>query len=63
MEIKGNEINRKVWKKYQKTLESNISFISVYSEDELIADDEEDEEPDDELESIGKQIESIKLNN
>jgi len=63
LEIKGNEINRKVWKKYQKTLESNISFISVYSEDELIADDEEDEEPDDELESIGKQIESIKLNN
>lgn len=46
VELKGNEINPKIWKKFKTELEKKIEKFEAYSEDELenleIEEDEED---------------------
>ncbi len=59
-EIKGNEINTKLWKEYRSRVRSKIERVSVYSDEEdsnennKIDDEDESEE---EVENLGRELE------
>ena len=46
VELKGNEVNKSLYKKYQKNLKENLSKFECYSENEDEFEEEEKEEED-----------------
>ena len=55
-EIKGNEIDAELHKKFKQNLPENLEYFEAYSEDEIDLDELEN------VEKISKQIEDISLN-
>ena len=53
VQLKGNEIEISLWKKFKKDLKNKIKSFEPYSEEEDIVDDEEDE--------LAEELEKIKI--
>ena len=60
MELKGNEINKNLFKVYENELKENLEKFECYSENEDEFEEEEKEEK--EISKVANDIEKINLN-
>jgi hypothetical protein len=52
VQLKGNEIDINLWKKFKKDLKNKIKSFTPYSDEEEMGDEEEEEELIQELEKV-----------
>jgi Ran GTPase-activating protein (RanGAP) involved in mRNA processing and transport len=59
-EIKGNEINTKLWKEYRSRVRSKIDKVSVYSDEEDSKEKNKidyEDESEEEVDNLGRELE------
>ena len=63
-EFKGNEVNKALFKQYEKNLKNNLEKFECYSENEEEFEEEEKEEKDkeDKVDKLANEIDNINLN-
>lgn len=62
VELKGNEINPKIYKKFKKEIENKQTVINCYSDEEEVDLGEDEDEEDGDDKEITKKMEDINLN-
>ena len=63
-EFKGNEVNKTLFKQYEKNLKNNLEKFECYSENEEEFEEEENEEKDkeDKVDKLANDIDNMNLN-